>query len=37
MDFNREQFSNEELIYLYRNLLLPRMIEEKNVGIVASG
>ena len=29
MDFNREQFSNEELIYLYRNLLLPRMIEEK--------
>lgn len=37
MDFNREQFSNEELIYLYRNLLLPRMIEEKMLVLLRQG
>jgi 2-oxoisovalerate dehydrogenase E1 component len=37
MDFNREHFSNEELIYLYRNLLLPRMIEEKMLVLLRQG
>lgn len=37
MDFNREQFSNEELIHLYRNLLLPRMIEEKMLVLLRQG
>lgn len=37
MDFNREPFSNEELIYLYRNLLLPRMIEEKMLVLLRQG
>lgn len=37
MDFNREGFSNEELVYLYRNLLLPRMIEEKMLVLLRQG
>lgn len=37
MDFNREKYSNEELIYLYRNLLLPRMIEEKMLVLLRQG
>jgi len=37
MDFNREQFHNDELIYLYRNLLLPRMIEEKMLVLLRQG
>ena len=37
MDFNREPFSNEELIHLYRNLLLPRMIEEKMLVLLRQG
>jgi 2-oxoisovalerate dehydrogenase E1 component len=37
MDFNRKELSNEELIYLYRNLLLPRMIEEKMLVLLRQG
>jgi 2-oxoisovalerate dehydrogenase E1 component len=37
MDFNREHFTNEELIYVYRNLLLPRMIEEKMLVLLRQG
>ncbi len=37
MNFNREQFSNEELIYIYRNLLMPRMIEEKMLVLLRQG
>lgn len=37
MDFNREGFSNEELVHLYRNLLLPRMIEEKMLVLLRQG
>ncbi|MEO8960984.1 MAG: thiamine pyrophosphate-dependent enzyme, partial [Ginsengibacter sp.] len=29
MEFNRDNFTDEKLISLYRNLLLPRLIEEK--------
>ncbi|NCI47550.1 alpha-ketoacid dehydrogenase subunit alpha/beta [Sediminibacterium soli] len=37
MDFNRQSLSNEELVYLYRNLLLPRMIEEKMLVLLRQG
>jgi 2-oxoisovalerate dehydrogenase E1 component len=37
MDFNREGFTNEELVYVYRNLLLPRMIEEKMLVLLRQG
>jgi 2-oxoisovalerate dehydrogenase E1 component len=37
MDFFRRELSNEELIYLYRNLLLPRMIEEKMLVLLRQG
>ncbi|MES2330901.1 MAG: dehydrogenase E1 component subunit alpha/beta [Bacteroidota bacterium] len=37
MNFNREHFTNEELIYVYRNLLLPRMIEEKMLLLLRQG
>lgn len=37
MDFNRNNFSNEELIYIYRNLLMPRMIEEKMLVLLRQG
>ncbi len=37
MDFSREHFTNEELIYVYRNLLLPRMIEEKMLVLLRQG
>ncbi len=37
MNFNREQFTNEELIYIYRNLLMPRMIEEKMLVLLRQG
>ncbi|MEO0066017.1 MAG: hypothetical protein RI983_1343 [Bacteroidota bacterium] len=37
MDFNRDAYSNEELIHLYRNLLLPRMIEEKMLVLLRQG
>lgn len=37
MDFNRNNFTNEELVYVYRNLLLPRMIEEKMLLLLRQG
>src|SRR6201989_1140584 len=37
MDFNRQYFTNEELLYVYRNLLLPRLIEEKMLLLLRQG
>jgi 2-oxoisovalerate dehydrogenase E1 component len=37
MDFSRQNFTNEELVYLYRHLLLPRMIEEKMLVMLRQG
>jgi 2-oxoisovalerate dehydrogenase E1 component len=37
MEFNRTNFTNEELVYIYRNLLLPRMIEEKMLVLLRQG
>ena len=37
MDFNRQNFTNEELVYVYRNLVLPRMIEEKMLVMLRQG
>ncbi|MCW3087394.1 MAG: dehydrogenase [Sediminibacterium sp.] len=37
MDLNRQNFTNEELVYVYRNLLLPRMIEEKMLVLLRQG
>jgi 2-oxoisovalerate dehydrogenase E1 component len=37
MDFSRENFTNEELVYVYRSLLLPRMIEEKMLVLLRQG
>ena len=37
MNFNRKNYSNEELISLYKNLLLPRLIEEKMLVLLRQG
>lgn len=37
MEFNRKALSNDELIYLYRNLLRPRLIEEKMLVLLRQG
>lgn len=37
MDFARLNFTNEELVHLYRNLLMPRMIEEKMLVLLRQG
>ena len=37
MDFNKQHFTNEELLRIYRNLLLPRMIEEKMLVLLRQG
>ncbi|OIR12753.1 2-oxoisovalerate dehydrogenase subunit beta [mine drainage metagenome] len=37
MEFNRTTLSNEELINIYRNLLFPRMIEEKMLVLLRQG
>ena len=37
MDFQRKDISNEKLTELYRNLLLPRMIEEKMLVLLRQG
>ncbi len=37
MQFKKGSFSNEELAYIYRNLLLPRMIEEKMLVLLRQG
>ncbi|MBI2273538.1 MAG: dehydrogenase E1 component subunit alpha/beta [Bacteroidetes bacterium] len=37
MDFNRQNYTNEELVNIYRHLLLPRMIEEKMLVLLRQG
>ena len=37
MQFDRKNFSNETLIALYKNLLLPRMIEDKMLVLLRQG
>ena len=37
MHFNRKDFSDDELIDLYKNLLFPRMIEEKMLVLLRQG
>jgi len=37
MNFDRKDFTNEELIRLYRNILLPRLIEEKMLILLRQG
>jgi 2-oxoisovalerate dehydrogenase E1 component len=37
MQFDRKKLSNEELVSLYRKLLLPRMIEEKMLVLLRQG
>src|SRR5258705_7264913 len=37
MHFNRKNYSNDDLVNLYKNLLLPRMIEEKMLVLLRQG
>lgn len=37
MQFQRSNYSNQELIHIYRQLLLPRMIEEKMLVLLRQG
>ncbi|MDQ2753385.1 MAG: thiamine pyrophosphate-dependent enzyme, partial [Bacteroidota bacterium] len=37
MQFNRRGFTNEQLIHIYKKLLLPRMIEEKMLVLLRQG
>lgn len=37
MHFNRKNFPDDELIHLYKNLLFPRMIEEKMLVLLRQG
>ncbi len=37
MNFNRKQLSNEELLNIYKNLLYPRIIEEKMLILLRQG
>jgi 2-oxoisovalerate dehydrogenase E1 component len=37
MEFNRHNFTNEQLIDIYRSLLLPRLIEEKMLVLLRQG
>src|SRR3978361_2321035 len=37
MQFDRKELSDDDLIDLYRNLLLPRMIEEKMLVLLRQG
>ncbi len=37
MNFARLNFTNEELVHVYRNLLMPRMIEEKMLVLLRQG
>jgi 2-oxoisovalerate dehydrogenase E1 component len=37
MNFDRKDFTNEELIRFYRNILLPRLIEEKMLILLRQG
>jgi len=37
MEFKRDKLTNEQLVYFYRSLLLPRMIEEKMLLLLRQG
>ena len=37
IDYNRKQFTDEELVSIYRRILLPRMIEEKMLILLRQG
>ncbi len=37
MEFNPHNYSNDELVHLYKNLLLPRLIEEKMLVLLRQG
>ncbi|MEJ7736267.1 MAG: dehydrogenase E1 component subunit alpha/beta [Chitinophagaceae bacterium] len=37
MQFDRKNLSTDQLVYLYRNILLPRMIEEKMLVLLRQG
>ena len=37
MQFDRKKLSNEELVSIYKKLLLPRMIEEKMLVLLRQG
>ncbi len=37
MEFNRKTLSDPELVFIYRNILLPRMIEEKMLVLLRQG
>lgn len=37
MNFDRKDFTNEELIHFYRSILLPRLIEEKMLVLLRQG
>lgn len=37
MQFNRQGFSNDQLIHLYKSILLPRLIEEKMLVLLRQG
>src|SRR4028118_862462 len=37
MDFNRKDFSNDQLLHIYKNLLWPRLIEEKMLLLLRQG
>ncbi|MFT7345102.1 MAG: 2-oxoisovalerate dehydrogenase E1 component, partial [Lentimonas sp.] len=37
IDYNRKEFSNEELLSIYKKILLPRMIEEKMLILLRQG
>jgi 2-oxoisovalerate dehydrogenase E1 component len=37
MNFDRKDYSNEELVHLYKSILLPRMIEEKMLVLLRQG
>lgn len=37
MNFNKQQLSNQQLLHLYKSILLPRMIEEKMLLLLRQG
>ena len=37
MNFNRKQLSNDELLNIYKNILYPRIIEEKMLILLRQG
>jgi 2-oxoisovalerate dehydrogenase E1 component len=37
MDFNRKHLRNDDLVHIYKNLLFPRLIEEKMLVLLRQG